>query len=91
MASACSEDLPISPIDATSVTESVNYSGSKSLSRSLSNSSIKEDRWPALIVSKEPKTGMRREIKSKSMYLRLFMLTFLQILRAFNVFSRWFA
>ncbi|XP_023717595.1 RUN and FYVE domain-containing protein 2 isoform X1 [Cryptotermes secundus] len=65
MASACSEDLPISPIDTTSVTESVNSSGSKSLSRSPSNSSIKEDRWPALIISKESRTGVRRVIKSR--------------------------
>jgi hypothetical protein len=76
MASACSEDLPISPIDTTSVTESINSSGSKSLSRSPSNSSIKEDRWPALLVSKEPKTGVRRVIKCKSIY---FTIIFVEI------------
>jgi hypothetical protein len=87
MATACSEDLPISPIDTTSVTESINYSGSKSLSRSPSNSSIKEDRWSALIVSKEPRSGMRRVIKCKSTY---FMFVDIPPDRVFAVVSRCF-
>lgn len=65
MATACSEDLPLSPTDTKSVTESINSSGSKSVSRSPSISSIKEDRWPALVVSKEPKIGVRKGMKCK--------------------------
>jgi hypothetical protein len=68
MATACSEDLPISPTDNKSVTESINSSGSKSLSRSPSVSSIKEDRWPALLVSREPKIGVKKVIKCKSKF-----------------------
>lgn len=75
MATACSEDLPVSPTDSKSVTESVNSSGSKSLSRSPSISSMKEDRWPALVVSREPKIGVRKVIKCKSMF-RIFLISY---------------
>nr|CAD7397568.1 unnamed protein product [Timema poppensis] len=62
MATTCSEGLPISPTENKSVTESVISSGSKSVSRSPSISSFntKEDRWPSLVVSKEPKRYSRR-------------------------------
>ncbi|XP_069702850.1 RUN and FYVE domain-containing protein 2 isoform X1 [Periplaneta americana] len=65
MATVCNEDLPISPTDNKSVTESNNSSGSKSVSRSPSISSIKEDRWPVLVVSKEPRMVVKRGIKSR--------------------------
>ncbi|PSN57582.1 hypothetical protein C0J52_00499 [Blattella germanica] len=65
MATACNEDLPISPTDNKSVTESINSSGSKSVSRSPSLTSIKEDRWPTLVVSKEkePRVATKRGIR----------------------------
>ncbi|KAJ9579990.1 hypothetical protein L9F63_004373, partial [Diploptera punctata] len=65
MANACSEDLPISPTDTKSVTESNNSSGSKSVSRSPSLTSIKEDRWPVFVVSREPRVAVKRGIKSR--------------------------
>lgn len=91
MATACNEDLPLSPTDTKSVTESINSSGSKSVSRSPSNSSIKEDRWPALVVSKEPKYGVRKVIKCKPhRCLQCCLLKFFISLHALNVSCKLF-
>jgi len=91
MATACNEDLPLSPTDTKSVTESINSSSSKSVSRSPSNSSIKEDRWPALVVSREPKIGVRKGIKCKPQHrFQCCLLKFFITLYALNVSCKLF-
>lgn len=93
MATACSEDLPISPTDNKSASDSLNSSGSKSVSRSPSISSIKEERWPILVVSREPKIGVRSVVKCKStLYFGFVSVIESPQNRAcvISVFSKWF-
>ncbi|XP_066998946.1 RUN and FYVE domain-containing protein 2 [Anabrus simplex] len=59
MAAACSDSFPTSPTEV-SITNSTNSFDSKSISRSPSDSSIKEERWPVLVVSRS-----RRERRIK--------------------------
>ncbi|KAK7794004.1 hypothetical protein R5R35_007438 [Gryllus longicercus] len=54
MAGACSESMPVSPT-LTSETDIDWPSDDKTLSPSPSNSSMREDRWPHLVVSMPPR------------------------------------
>ncbi|XP_063244092.1 RUN and FYVE domain-containing protein 2 isoform X3 [Bacillus rossius redtenbacheri] len=68
MASVSSEDFTISPSDIKSVTESLNSSDNKSVSRSPSTTSVSRDvSWPTYFVSREPRRAVitRQVVKTR--------------------------
>ncbi|GLG98972.1 Protein of unknown function [Gryllus bimaculatus] len=61
MAGACSESMPVSPT-LTSETDIDWPSDDKTLSPSPSNSSMREDRWPHLVVSMPPRDKANKAV-----------------------------